>query len=73
VFTPSPATVDSCRRLIAAFRQAEAQGSAAVDFEGQHVDYAHVKTAQGVIDLAESLGLGPEDAVTGGHHARPRT
>lgn len=57
VFTPSPATVDFNRRLIAAFRQAEADGHAAVDFEGQHIDYAHVKTAQAVIDLAESLGL----------------
>jgi citrate lyase subunit beta / citryl-CoA lyase len=57
VFTPSPETVDSCRRMVAAFRQAEAQGSAAIDFEGQHIDYAHVKTAQDVIDLAESLGL----------------
>lgn len=57
VFTPSPATVDVNRRLIAAFRQAEADGHAAVDFEGQHIDYAHVKTAQAVIDLAESLGL----------------
>jgi citrate lyase subunit beta/citryl-CoA lyase len=43
--------------MVAAFRQAEGQGSAAIDFEGQHIDYAHVKTAQGVIDLAESLGL----------------
>ena len=57
VFTPSPETVDFSRRMVAAFRQAEAQGSAAIDFEGQHIDYAHVKTAQGVIDLAESLGL----------------
>lgn len=57
VFTPSAATVDFNRRLIAAFREAEADGHAAADFEGQHIDYAHVKTAQAVIDLAESLGL----------------
>lgn len=57
VFTPSPETVEACRRMIAAFREAEAEGHAAVDFEGQHVDYAHVKTAQGVIDLAAAIGL----------------
>ncbi len=57
VFTPSAETVEACRRLIAAFREAEARGQAAIDFEGQHVDYAHVKTAQGVIDLAEAIGL----------------
>ena len=57
VFTPSAETVAACRRMIAAFREAEAQGHGAVDFEGQHIDYAHVKTAQGVIELAEAIGL----------------
>ena len=57
VFTPSPETVEACRRMIEAFRQAEAEGHAAVDFEGQHIDYAHVKTAQSVIELAETISL----------------
>ncbi|GAB3681463.1 HpcH/HpaI aldolase/citrate lyase family protein [Saccharopolyspora tripterygii] len=57
VFTPSPETVDFYRRMIAAYRDAEKQGSSAVDFEGQHIDIAHVKTAEGIIELAESLGL----------------
>ena len=30
--------------MIEAFRKAEAEGSAAVNFEGEHIDYAHVKT-----------------------------
>lgn len=55
VFTPDAEHVEYCRRLIAAFRDAEAGGSAAVDFEGQHVDIAHVKTAEGIIELADSL------------------
>lgn len=58
VFTPSAETVDHCRRMIAAFREAEAQGSAAVDFEGQHIDLAHVKTAEGVIELADAIAGG---------------
>jgi citrate lyase subunit beta/citryl-CoA lyase len=57
VFTPTAATVDYSRRLIAAFREAEARGSAAVDFEGQHVDLAHVKTAEGILELADAIGL----------------
>jgi citrate lyase subunit beta/citryl-CoA lyase len=57
VFTPSAETVDSCRRMIATFREAEAQGHAAADFEGQHIDYAHVKTAEGVIELAQAIGV----------------
>jgi citrate lyase subunit beta/citryl-CoA lyase len=56
VFTPSADTVDFYRRMIKAFRDAEAEGSGAVDFEGQHIDLAHVKTAQGVLDLAEAVG-----------------
>lgn len=55
VFTPSPETVDRSRRMIAAFREAEAAGSAAVDFEGQHIDLAHAKTAEGIIALAEAI------------------
>ncbi|MCP2288815.1 HpcH/HpaI aldolase/citrate lyase family protein [Nocardia amikacinitolerans] len=55
VFSPSADTVDFYRRMIAAFREAEAAGSAAVDFEGQHIDLAHVKTAEGVIALADAL------------------
>ena len=54
--TPDPAVVDFNRRLIAAYREAEANGSSAVTFEGQHIDLAHAKTAQGIIDLAESIG-----------------
>ncbi|KHL01366.1 HpcH/HpaI aldolase/citrate lyase family protein [Sinomonas humi] len=55
VFTPSVEEVDFFRRMIEAFRHAEASGSAAVDFEGQHIDIAHVKTAQGVIALADAI------------------
>ncbi|TSD94116.1 CoA ester lyase [Skermania sp. ID1734] len=55
VFTPAPEKVAFYRRMIDAFREAEAAGSAAVDFEGQHIDIAHVKTAEGVIALAEAV------------------
>ncbi|MBV9921232.1 MAG: CoA ester lyase, partial [Pseudonocardia sp.] len=55
VFTPSPETVAHYRRMIDAFRKAEAEGHAAVDFEGQHIDLAHAKTAEGVIALADAI------------------
>ncbi|MEV0703553.1 CoA ester lyase [Saccharopolyspora sp. NPDC050389] len=57
VFTPSAETVDFHRRMLEAYRAAEAQGSAAVDFEGQHIDLAHAKTAEGIIALAEAIGV----------------
>jgi citrate lyase subunit beta / citryl-CoA lyase len=55
VFTPSAETVQYYRRLIDVFRAAEANGSAAVEFEGQLIDLAHVKTAESIIDLAEAI------------------
>ncbi len=55
VFSPSPETVDFYRRMIVAYQEAEAAGSSAVDFEGQHIDLAHAKTAEGVIALADAL------------------
>ncbi|MFD5179890.1 HpcH/HpaI aldolase/citrate lyase family protein [Nocardia sp. NPDC058379] len=55
VFSPSPETVDFYRRMIVAYQEAEAAGSAAVDFEGQHIDLAHAKTAEGVIALADAV------------------
>jgi citrate lyase subunit beta / citryl-CoA lyase len=58
VFTPPAAKVDHYRRMIAAYREAAAAGSSAVDFEGQHIDTAHVKTAEGVIALADAVGQG---------------
>ncbi|MFT3660724.1 MAG: CoA ester lyase [Gordonia sp. (in: high G+C Gram-positive bacteria)] len=58
VFGPSEAAVDEARRLIAAYQEAEAAGSSAVVFEGQHIDIAHVKTAQAVIDLADAVAAG---------------
>lgn len=55
VYTPDPATVDYYRRLLEAYREAEKAGSSAVDFEGQHIDIAHVKTAEGIIALADAV------------------
>ena len=56
VFTPSPETVEHARRMIEAFRRAEAKGSGAVDFEGQHIDLAHARTAEGIVALADAIG-----------------
>lgn len=58
VFTPSAEQVEFYRRMIDAFQKAVADGHAAVDFEGQHIDLAHAKTAQGIVDLADALAGG---------------
>ncbi|MFJ6095646.1 HpcH/HpaI aldolase/citrate lyase family protein [Williamsia muralis] len=55
VYAPDPKIVDRFKRMIEAFESAQALGHAAALFEGEHVDIAHVKTARGVVELAESI------------------
>ena len=55
VFTPSEADVVFYTGMIEAFDAAEAQGIAAISYEGHHIDYAHIKTAKAVLALHKSL------------------
>lgn len=55
VFMPSQQDVVFYTGMIETFEKAEAQGIAAVLYEGQHIDYAHVKTARQVIALHREL------------------
>ncbi len=55
VFSPSQQDVVFYQGMIEAFEKAEAQGNAAVVYEGQHIDYAHVKTAREVLELHRAL------------------
>lgn len=49
VYSPSPFEVEFYAGMITAFEKAEAEGAAAVLYEGMHVDYAHIKTAREVL------------------------
>jgi citrate lyase subunit beta/citryl-CoA lyase len=55
VFTPSAQDVTFYAGMIQAFEKAEAQGIAAVLYEGQHIDYAHIKTARQVLAMHTTL------------------
>lgn len=55
VFTPSDEEIEYARGLVAAFREAEADGRGAVEFRGMMVDYANVKRAGRVLALADAL------------------
>ncbi|EER61796.1 Citryl-CoA lyase [Acidovorax delafieldii 2AN] len=55
VFSPSAQEVVFYQGMIDTFEKAEAEGNAAVVYEGQHIDYAHVKTARQVIELHKVL------------------
>ena len=56
-FTPTAAEVDFYRGLIAAFEAAEAEGRAALVYEGCHIDIAHVETAGQWLAMARTLGI----------------
>ncbi|MBV9065230.1 MAG: CoA ester lyase [Methylobacteriaceae bacterium] len=53
-FSPTSAEVDRARRLIDAFRAAEADGRGAVKFEGMMVDYANIKLAERILEMART-------------------
>lgn len=55
VFTPSAGDVAYYTGMIEAFERAEATGTAAILYEGHHIDYAHVKTARQVLALHKTL------------------
>lgn len=55
VYRPSEEDVAYYRGMIAALEQAQAEGRAAVIYDGEHIDIAHVKTARDVLALAEAL------------------
>lgn len=55
VFAPSSQEVLFYQGMIDALAKAEALGNAAVVYEGQHIDYAHVKTAHQVLALHRQL------------------
>jgi citrate lyase subunit beta / citryl-CoA lyase len=55
VFSPSSSDVAFYRGMIDAFDAAVERGLAAIEYEGMHIDYAHVKTAKEVIALHAAL------------------
>jgi citrate lyase subunit beta/citryl-CoA lyase len=55
VFSPSKFEIEFYAGMIEAFEEAEAQGAAAVLYEGMHVDYAHIKTAREVLEYGRLL------------------
>jgi citrate lyase subunit beta/citryl-CoA lyase len=55
VFTPSAAEIDFAERVVAAFAQAEAEGSAAIQLDGKFIDYPIVYRAQRVLQRVAAI------------------
>lgn len=62
VFSPSTFEIEFYQGMIEAFEAAEANGAAAVVYEGMHVDYAHIKTAREVLAYGELLAEQANDS-----------
>lgn len=54
-FTPAADDVAWARRIVAAFREAEAAGSASIQVEGHFVDFPIVQRAERVLALAQAV------------------
>lgn len=48
-FSPSPEAIEKARRVVAAFNEAEAQGLASIQLDGQFIDYPIVQRARRVL------------------------
>jgi citrate lyase subunit beta/citryl-CoA lyase len=55
VFTPSEKEIVFAERVVAAFAQAEAEGSAAIQLDGKFIDYPIVYRAQRVLDKVAAI------------------
>ena len=56
VFSPSAAEIAYATRVVDAFAQAEADGLASIQLDGQFIDYPIVESAQRVLAMAAALG-----------------
>lgn len=54
-YMPSPAELASAERIVAAFRDAERRGAAAIQVDGQMIDYPVAHRAQALLDAVRNL------------------
>jgi len=54
-YSPSPEEVAFYEGMVQALEKAQAEGRASCIYDGEHIDIAHVKTAQEIIELARSF------------------
>ncbi|MBO0801883.1 MAG: CoA ester lyase [Nocardiopsaceae bacterium] len=59
VLSPSAAEIATAGRIVAAFRDAERQGIAAISVDGKLVDYPIARRSEALLARAAAFGLGP--------------
>jgi len=58
IFSPAPAAIERCRRLLQAAERADAKGFGAFDFEGRMIDGPLLKRARAIVALADRIAAG---------------
>lgn len=53
LYAPSEEDIEYYAGMVEAFEEAERNGETAIMYRGEHIDYAHVKTAREVLSVAE--------------------
>ncbi len=56
VFSPTDAEIEKAKRILAALKEAEAQGKGAASLDGKMIDAASEKMAKNIIVVAEKIG-----------------
>ena len=69
-FSPTPQELAQARRVISAFEQAEREGLAAIQVDGQFVDYPIVYRAQRIVARAEAIEHARTGPAPRGSHER---
>jgi citrate lyase subunit beta/citryl-CoA lyase len=54
-YLPGEQELAQARRIVAAFKEAEAKGAAAIQVDGQMIDYPVAHRAQGLLDAVDQL------------------
>ncbi|MBM4763217.1 CoA ester lyase [Bacillus sp. B15-48] len=57
IYSPTKEDIAYYQGMVEAFELAERSGETAIMYQGEHIDYAHVKTAKEVLANAQRLGL----------------
>jgi citrate lyase subunit beta/citryl-CoA lyase len=57
LFSPTPEEIAKAKKVITAFEEAEASGSAAIQLEGKFIDYAVVKRSKDILALAGAIAM----------------
>jgi citrate lyase subunit beta/citryl-CoA lyase len=56
IFSPTPEEIAGAEKIVRAFEEAEAAGTAAIQVEGKFIDYAVVRKSRDILALAAAIG-----------------